>query len=187
MKELSITQVTRFDDVQVEMLRRVGGMKWSMYPDKLGAFVAEMDFGIAPPIVQALHAAVDTGAFGYLTPAVAGQMSGAYAGWAAAKYEWHVAPQDVRPVADVLKGLEVAIESFSHPGSAVIVPVPAYMPFLEVPLAMGREIIQVPMAESGGRLTYDGQRSRRRPHPDRHVGVQGLEPARHEVRAGRAV
>ncbi|WP_407342544.1 MalY/PatB family protein [Pengzhenrongella phosphoraccumulans] len=150
-----MTQKTKFDDVQVETLRRIGGMKWSTYPDKLGAFVAEMDFGIAPPIVRALHAAVDTGAFGYLTPAVAARMSDAYAGWAEATYGWQVAPQDVRPVADVLKGLEVAIESFSRPGSAVILPVPAYMPFLTVPLAMGREIIRVPMAESGGRTRYD--------------------------------
>lgn len=150
-----MAQRTAFDDVQVEALRRVGGMKWSTYPDKLGAFVAEMDFGIAPPIVQALHAAVDAGAFGYLTPAVTARMSNAYAAWAAARYGWAVAAEDVRPVADVIKGLEVAIVSFSRPGSAVIVPVPAYMPFLKVPLALGREIIQVPMAESDGRFTYD--------------------------------
>jgi cystathionine beta-lyase len=150
-----MTRVTTFDDVHVEALRRTGGVKWSMYPDKLGAFVAEMDFGIAPPILHALHAAVDTGAFGYLPRAMAAGMSSAYADWAWGRYGWRVAPDDVRPVADVIRGLEIAIEHFSRPGSAVILPVPAYMPFLTVPPAMGREILQVPMSPSGDRLGYD--------------------------------
>jgi cystathionine beta-lyase len=147
--------VARFDDIDVEELRRIGGLKWSAYPDKLGAFVAEMDFGIAPPIVRALHAAVDTGAFGYLPRATVAAMSGAYADWAATRYDWHVASEDVRPVADVISALGIVIEHFSRPGSPVIVPVPAYMPFLTVPPAMGREVIRVPMAPSGDRLGYD--------------------------------
>ncbi|GAA2720800.1 MalY/PatB family protein [Cellulomonas aerilata] len=150
-----MTDTSAFDDVQVEALRRTGGLKWSLYPDKLGAFVAEMDFGTAPPVVEALHAAVDTGAFGYLTPTMAATMSHAYARWAQDRYGWPVAPDDVRPVADVVQALQIAIEHFSRPGSAVIVPVPSYMPFLTVPLAQGREIIRVPMVPSGDRLGYD--------------------------------
>ena len=44
---------------------------------------------------------------------------------------------------------------FSRPGSPVILPTPAYMPFLTVPPWLGREIIQVPMVGSGGRLVLD--------------------------------
>jgi cystathionine beta-lyase len=147
--------MTTFDDIAVEDLRRLGGLKWSLFPDKLGAFVAEMDFGTAPPVVEALHAAVGTGAFGYLPAATAAGMSVAYADWARREYGWRVAPDDVRPVADVVRALEVTIESYSRPGSAVILPVPAYMPFLEVPVALGREVIRVPMVASGDRLGYD--------------------------------
>lgn len=150
-----MTQTIRFDDVTVESLREAGGVKWSAYPDKIGAFVAEMDFGTAPPIVRSLHSAVDQGLFGYLPKGLAARMSEAYAEWSRTRYGWEVPPDHVRPVADVLAGLQMAIEHFSRPGSAVIVPTPAYMPFVTLPTALGREVIQVPMATQDGRFVYD--------------------------------
>jgi len=146
---------TDFDDITIEELRATGGLKWSAFPDKIGAFVAEMDFGVAPPITEALHAAVDVGAFGYLPGAVARRLSVAYSRWARDRYRWDVSADDVRPLADVIAGLEMAIRHFSTPGSAVIVPTPAYMPFLTVPGALGRELIQVPMVSHSGRYVYD--------------------------------
>ncbi len=61
----------------------------------------------------------------------------------------------VRPLADVMAGMQAAVEHFSRPGSPVILPTPAYMPFLTVPPAIGREVIEVPMARDGGRYVYD--------------------------------
>ena len=144
-----------FDAITVESLREVGSLKWTAFPDRLAAWVAEMDFGIAPPITQALHAAVDRGAFGYLPPADAAAMREAFAGWSAARYAWSVDPADVHAFPDVISALEVAIEHFSAPGSAIIVPTPAYMPFLTVPLLHGRRIIQLPLAREGEQWVYD--------------------------------
>ena len=50
-------------------LRAAGGLKWTAFPGCIGAFVAEMDFGIAPPIRDALHEAVERGQVGYLSAA----------------------------------------------------------------------------------------------------------------------
>jgi len=47
----------------------------------------------------------------------------------------------------VIKALEIAITQFSRPGSPVILPTPAYMPFLIVPGLLGRDIIQVRVRE----------------------------------------
>jgi len=150
-----MTQTMGFDDVRIEDLRKVGSIKWSMFPDTIGAFVAEMDFGIAPPITQALHAAVDVGAFGYLPPSLSRAMSEAHARYARETYGWDISAESVRPIADVIAALEVSIEHFSAPGSAIVLPTPAYMPFLTVPLAHDREVIQVPMAQENGRFVYD--------------------------------
>ncbi len=180
-------------------------------------------------------------------------MSEACCGWARAQYAWDVAPERVRPLADVIAGLQAAIEHFSRPGPPVILPTPAYMPFLTVPPALGREVIQVPLATQDGRPVYDldaieaayrgrrpagalqpaqpdrpgarprgdagGRRGRgaarwagvlrrdprpagvrrasarplrdalrrRRAHRHRGVGVEGVEPARPQVRAAGAV
>lgn len=144
-----------FDAITIEQLRASGSVKWSMFPDAIGAFVAEMDFGTAPAIVQALHSAVDTGTFGYLPPAIADSMSAASAEWLASSTGWRVPADRVHPIADVIKGLEVAIEHYSKPGAPVILPTPAYMPFLSVPPTLGREVIEVPMIVDGGRYVMD--------------------------------
>jgi len=81
-----MTMTAHFDDITIEELRATGGLKWSAFPDKIGAFVAEMDFGVAPPITRALHAAVEVGAFGYLPGAATRRMSVAYSQWAHDRY-----------------------------------------------------------------------------------------------------
>lgn len=144
-----------FDAIEVAHLRRLGGLKWSAFPDTLGAFVAEMDFGVAPGISRALHDAVDRGVFGYLPASVSDEMSEAASGWLRDAYGWGVPASDVHPIADVIHALELAMTHFSRAGSPVIVPTPAYMPFLSVPPAAGREVIQVPMTVVDGRYTLD--------------------------------
>ena len=146
---------TDFDDITVEDLRAVGGLKWSAYPGTIGAWVAEMDFGAAEPVTAALHAAVDRGLFGYLPTAVAKDMSAAYAGWARERYGWDVPTRNVRAMADVLATLAVTITHFTAPGSPVILPTPAYMPFLTLPPSLGREVIEVPLLVEDGRYVYD--------------------------------
>jgi cystathionine beta-lyase len=66
-----------------------------------------------------------------------------------------VDPGRIRPLPDVISGLTAAITVFSRPGSPVILPTPAYMPFLTYPRSAGREIIQVPMVSDGGRHVLD--------------------------------
>ncbi len=121
----------------------------------LGAFVAEMDFGTAPAVEEALREVIARQDFGYLPPSAARQMAEACAAWLADQHGWAVDPDRIRPLPDVIKGLEAAITLFSRPGSPVILPTPAYMPFLSVPPLLGREIIQVPMTTAGGQAVLD--------------------------------
>jgi cystathionine beta-lyase len=145
------------DSTTVAALRARGSFKWTAPgPDGLGAAVAEMDFGAAPPILDALAELSAAANFGYLPPPMAEELAGACAGFMARRYGWQADPADIHPIPDVIKGLELAITHFSRPGSPVILPTPAYMPFLIVPKFLGREIIQVPMLDDGtGFFTFD--------------------------------
>jgi cystathionine beta-lyase len=148
--------VPDFDAITAESLAADGHLKWTKYgPGKLGAFVAEMDYGTAPEVTAALHDAVDREQFGYLPPGLAAAMGEACAAWHADTYGWEIAPGDVIPLPDVIHGMSVAIEHFSRPGSPVILPVPAYMPFLDVPAIHRRETLFVEMVRDGGRYGYD--------------------------------
>ncbi len=145
------------DGISAEALRSSGGLKWTRFDgDVIGAFVAEMDFGTAPAVTAAVRAAVDAGTFGYLSDGLASAMSAACAAWQVRTYGWAVEPASVHPLPDVVSGLTAAIEHFSAPGSKVILPTPAYMPFFDVPGTMGREIIEVPMLiDEAGRHRID--------------------------------
>ncbi len=146
----------RFDDITVESLMETGSMKWTRMPGHLAAFVAEMDFGTAPAVTQSLQHSTDKALWGYLPPAVTRDMSEATSEFLRARYSWDVPSSRIYPTADVLSAYEVVLERFTTPGSAVILPTPAYMPFLTLTPLRGREIIQVPMIEGeGGRLEMD--------------------------------
>ena len=144
------------DRITVEELRARGGVKWTRGgPDVLGAFVAEMDFGTAPAVDAVLRDLIARQDFGYLPQAAGEALATACSAWLADQFGWSVDPARIRPLPDVIKGLEIAIAMFSRPGSPVILPTPAYMPFLTIPPLLGREIIQVPMASRDGRMTLD--------------------------------
>lgn len=144
------------DRITPEELRARGSLKWTRgEPDVIGAFIAEMDFGAAPAISAALRDAVARADFGYLTDKSARRLAEVCADWQRTRYGWTIDPERIKPLPDVLKALEASIEVFSRPGSPVILPTPAYMPFLTVPGRLGREIIQVPMARDGGRYVLD--------------------------------
>lgn len=147
-----------YDEVTVESLREIGGVKWSMFPDAVGAFVAEMDFGVAPPIAKALNSLNDKGLFGYLPAWLAIEMKEATRDWYATHYGWEFDVDSVAALPDVIKGLEVALEHYCPPGSKVVLPTPAYMPFFKVPGMYNMDIIEVPMiqTETSWELDYDG-------------------------------
>ncbi len=145
----------RWDALTPEQLRAQGSMKWTAFPNTLGAWVAETDLGTAPAVTASLHAAVDAGQLGYLPRAVAAEHAAATSEWMRDRYDWEVPRSRVHHLADVISGLDVAIEHYSRAGSAVIVPTPAYMPFLTVPQRHGRTVVEVPLAEAGDRAVLD--------------------------------
>ena len=144
------------DATTVATLRARGSFKWTAPgPGGFGAAVAEMDFGAAPPILDALARLSADAQFGYLPPYLAEELGAACAGFMVRRYGWGPDPALIHPVPDVIKALEIAITHFSRPGSPIILPTPAYMPFLIVPGLLGREIIQVRMHGEAGFFTFD--------------------------------
>jgi cystathionine beta-lyase len=151
-----MTQHHRFDDITVDDLVAGGSMKWTKNPGQLAAFVAEMDFGTAPSVTQALELATAKAQHGYLPPAALRDMARATSEFLEARFGWSVPRSRIYATADVLSAYDVVVEHLSTPGTPVILPTPAYMPFLTLTRLRGREVIQVPMIEGeGGRPEMD--------------------------------
>lgn len=149
-----------FDALTAEHMRATGSWKWSTPGDShgrglIGAFVAEMDYPVAGPVADAVRAAADASAFGYLPDAWAAEMADATAGFWADRFGWSFDPARVRPVPDVLTAFTATVRHFSPPGVPIVLPTPAYMPFLTVPAMLDRELVRVPMARDGSRFSLD--------------------------------
>src|SRR6476660_7339084 len=105
-----------FAAVDVERLRRRRTVKWSLYgPDVLAAWVAEMDFDVAPVVRDAILAAVDREDFGYVEGDPS-PLTTACASFLDAQYGWRVSPARIFPIADVLSGIGAALDAFVAPG-----------------------------------------------------------------------
>lgn len=148
----------QFDRLTPERLNGVLGIKWTAFPECIGAFIAEMDFGTAPAVTDALRKTVDAGYFGYLPACLEAELQKAVCAWYARHTDWEVAPEMTRSMPDVLACLQVLLAHYAPKGGKVIVPTPAYAPFLNIPGHYGREVLQVPMIEQedGWAFDFDG-------------------------------
>ncbi|GAA4941640.1 cystathionine beta-lyase [Actinomycetospora succinea] len=151
----------RFDALTAEHMRAGGSWKWSTPGESrgrglIGAFVAEMDYPVAPPVADAVRAAADASAFGYLPDDWVADMAAACSAFWGDRLGWALDPAWVRPVPDVLTAFTATVRHFTRPGSPILLPTPAYMPFLTVPGMIDRALVQVPMPRSaGGRFELD--------------------------------
>jgi cystathionine beta-lyase len=138
-------------------LRRHGSLKWNFYDeDVLPAWVAEMDFGLAPAVAEALHDAVDRGITGYHFPALEGAVAEAAANYWAGRFDWKVDPSWIFPAPDVIEGIRRCIMHLTRAGSPVVLHTPVYFPFFSMVERAGREIIEVPSPQDDtGRHSLD--------------------------------
>jgi cystathionine beta-lyase len=147
-------------------LRRRRSAKWRTYPaDVLPLTVAEMDFSLAPPIQDALRAAVDSSDTGY--SASAPQLGRAFAGFAAARWDWPVDPESVTAVTDVGVGVVELLRVLVRPGDVVAANPPVYPPFFDwIPEAGGR-LHEVPLAhtDDGWRMDLEAIEAAFAAHP----------------------
>jgi cysteine-S-conjugate beta-lyase len=134
---------TLFDDVSLDALRQRRSEKWRRYPeDVLPAWVAELDFALAPPVHRALADAVERDDTGY---ANVGGLPEALASFAASRWGWQVDPQRTLLVADIMSGVAELLLALTAPGDQVVVNPPVYPPFLAVPREVGREVVEAPL------------------------------------------
>lgn len=84
-------------------------------------------------------------------------MAEACAGWQRIHYGWNVDPSIIRVVPDVLEAYEVFLRELVGAGNSVIVPTPAYMPFLSVPKLYDVNVIEIEMLQSGDAETGESQ------------------------------
>lgn len=147
-----------FDDIDLGWLRAKTGAKWHQHPDRLNAWVADMDFPPAPVVLDALRQRIERADLGYAdwgyprpqTPACR-----VFAERAASRYQWEVDPAEVRDVCDVVQAVQVALHLGTEPGDAVVLHTPSYPPLWKTLRHMGRRQIDVPARHDAAGVHFD--------------------------------
>lgn len=143
-------------DLDVDLLRQRAGAKWHRPAGRLAAWVADMDFPVAPAIRDRLHELLDpvTGDLGYpdwLRP-VRSPLPELFVERMGQRYRWDVEIDRVVELADVVQGVQMAVHHLTRPGDGVVLHTPAYPPFFAAVEGLGRRVVRVPWPFDPDRL-----------------------------------
>lgn len=129
--------------------------KWMKYAgrDILPLWVADMDFAAPPAIIDALHARVAHGVFGYNQPTAS--QTQAVVDYLARKFAWPIEAAWIVWLPGLVSGLNVTCRAVGEAGDAVFTATPIYPPFLSAPKNAGRPVVSVPLIQDKQRWAWD--------------------------------
>jgi cysteine-S-conjugate beta-lyase len=148
--------VDDFNFDQIIERRGSGSLKWQLYdPDVLPLWVADMDFASPAPVLQALHARVDHGLFGYEMPSAA--LTETICARLDRMYGWAVTPDEIVYIPSLVTGINVACRAVCRPGEGMLVQAPVYPPFLTAPANHGLQLqtAELTPVVEGATLRYE--------------------------------
>ncbi len=128
----------KYDLDHVPDRRPTDSTKWNKFEaDVLPMWVADMDYPVAEPILQALASRIQHGIFGY--PNYGHPDKGTITGLQQlvmermqSRYQWRVEPEAILPLPGVITGLNLAGHALAIPGGGVLIQTPVYPPFFEI-------------------------------------------------------
>jgi len=144
---------------QVVERRSTGCVKWDGLLESFGRedllpmWVADMDFRPPEAVVQAVTQRAQHGIYGYeKRPA---SFDEAVLGWLQSRHGWDVDPAWLIHTPGVVAGLTFAVLALTEPGERVVIQPPVYPPFFAILRSNGREVVENPLVESGGRYVMN--------------------------------
>ena len=132
------------------------GIKWQYPAGRIAAWVADMDFPVAPAIVERVQARAESDVGYPAWPAIGrSHLPVVFAERMTSRYGWSPDVERLHEVADVMQGVEVAIHHLSEPGDGVVLHTPSYPPFRESIKRSRRQVIDVPAVAGAKRYEWD--------------------------------
>lgn len=146
---------TKFD---IDARRRNSeSLKWNCYPeDVIPMWIADMDFQVAEPIIEALQKRIDHRVFGYYGEIP--HLTETICEWLHDRHQWQVSPEEIVLLPGVISGFNLACRMIDEPGAHVLIQTPVYPPFFQAPVnhALGQQFAPLTREADGKyRLDFD--------------------------------
>lgn len=135
--------------------RHSGCYKWDIDPREgiIPMWVADMDFRVATPIIDALHKRVEHGVFGYTK--VEDSYYDAMTNWFRRRHGWTIDRQWVIYTTGVVPAISAALKAMTLPGEKVLVLTPVYNCFFSSIQNNGCVADECELVRSGDTYTID--------------------------------
>ena len=134
-----------FDFTTVIDRSHTGSWKYEAFaPDVLPVWVADMDFRSPPCVLEALHRTIDHGIFGYSTARK--ELIELILERLSTRHHWRVLSEDLVFLPGLVSALNLATRLLPS-GAEVLVPTPAYPPFLSCAPNQFKTTVRVPMTK----------------------------------------
>lgn len=151
-----------FDHVDPAALRAGGSQKWLKHDaDVLPAWVADMDFAVAPPIRSALDEFNARGVHGYPDHRITDAFSEAFCERTNARFAINLVPEHVKLCTDIVQALYAVVFGLTDPSDSVLILTPLYPPFAASISLNRRTIVEHRMTpDAAGVWRFDPERLR---------------------------
>jgi len=139
----------QFKQIDETRLRTGYGVKWgSLEQDVIGAWVADMDYGIPPAVRKKVIDVTQSQDFGYPYWSDGDPVVHAFEDRMQRRYQWNPQSERTRIFTDLIQILQIVIEHATKPGDGIAIHIPCYPPFLASIERSGRRVIPLPMVNS---------------------------------------
>ena len=103
-------------------------LKWDAAGEGvLPMWVADMDFNVAPAIVDAMRHRLEHCVFGYVQ--LPDSYYAAVVNWFSRRHNWHIEKEWIKFIGGVVPALTVCVKAFTKPGDKVLIQTPVYTCF----------------------------------------------------------
>ena len=147
-------------DEEIER-RGTHSMKWDMMQarhgvspdDGLPMWVADMDFRPPECVQRALEGMLAHGVYGYFGDDSA--YNEAIIWWMRERHSWQIRPEWITTTHGLVNATGLCVQTWTQPGDGVVLFTPVYHAFARVIRAAGRQVVECPLVDRGGRMTMD--------------------------------
>lgn len=142
--------------LRLDTLRSRSSAKWNTYSkDVIPAWVADMDFELAPVIRSALEERLGNNDLGYPVMYSKSGLAELFCERAAARYSWQIDCGQVEFFSDVVQAIYFSLICLTEPGDGVLIQTPIYPPFLHAVAETGRRQVLSPLVAGRDRYEID--------------------------------
>jgi len=151
-------------------LHRSARIKWRLFgEDVLPAWVADMDFPVAPAVHGAIRGLLDRHDLGYHHVPLSRRLRETLVSRMAERFGWEIDGRSILPLVNVLQGLDATVLLHSRAGEGVVVQTPIYPPFLKAVAGSGRRLVENALLRGPQRFEMDLEGLRGRLDADTRV------------------